>query len=125
LKILIGEAYDFYPEDVSIEDIRRVMIDIVKEYIIDDNPNRLFEFMNEISPECFYKWADPRDLSYIEKPHPNYDFNRAVIIKCISMLNCLRVLDGSNRLISFNRPNFNLLPKKNEHTNLNEWEWDD
>ncbi len=126
LKILISEVYLLDLEHVTIEDIREAMIEICRELGIFDEPYKFSEFMREISPECYFKWTDRQNIKYINKSHPDYDFNRAVICKCKSLLTLLKIKQNGKTKFILKRPNFDLLPHNEKSSlNIDNLEWDD
>jgi len=126
LKILIGEAYLLNAEYISMSEIREVMITIVQDCKILKDPRMIRELFDDISPESYYKWAKEWTNRDMHRPHKDYDFTKAVIGKCLSMLNGLCMNEGGKRKFILKRPNFDLLPRsKNSTSDLDKFEWDD
>lgn len=128
LKILMGEAFALYPKDISMRDISTTMVDVVQTMGLFDNPRLLREFISEISPEYYYRWTDTDSSYYMHRPHPDYDYDRAIIGKTLSMLSCMKVKDckSGERIVLFKKPNFELLPMKPDlGFSIEEMEWDD
>lgn len=129
LKVLMGDAYALYPEHISLRDVSSMLIDAVTAMGLMDEPRLVREFISEISPEFYYRWADDADRTkYMGRKHPEYDYDLAIIGKCLSMLSLLQVKDAitGERMVLFKKPNFKLLPKKPKlGFKVNEMEWED
>lgn len=127
LRILISEAYDLYIEHISDEDVRQCLYDTCIALGVFDNEHNLREFVTEISPQSFYKYAKEWSIKHMGKQHPDYDFNRAVICKCLSYLSLLKVNDKGKPQFIFKRPNYDLLPpyKNDTDIRINQHEWDE
>ena len=118
LAILMTDIYLLNVVHIKKGDIRTNMIQLCFDVGIFDNDRKFFDFMTDISPENYFKNIEgPRDKEgwYFYTPHPDYDFDRAVIMKCLRMLAMLAVKDkDGNLLIDYEEPNYNILRKKQD-----------
>lgn len=125
LKPLVAEAYLLPVEDMNASSIRDAMLHIATEFEL-INPDNFNRFMDDISPENFYRYTVNWSISHMCSPHPDYDYNTAVIRTVLSRLAQLKCMNGNERLILFKRPNFELLPRnENSKTEIDDKDWDD
>lgn len=116
LKILLCDYCMLDLKFANTIDIREMMVMTVTDMGIFKNEGKLQEFIREIGPEHYYKWV-PSTLSQMWFPHPEYDYNKAVIYKCRSLirLEAIRDILKDGEIVDrfeMNEPNFNLIPQR-------------
>jgi hypothetical protein len=116
LKLLQAERCFISVECVGLDDIRTIMVGIVKMMGGFDHQSSIDDFMEDISPKKYYRWAWD-GLQYMNAPHPDYDYDKAVIHKCMSIIRLTKVRERGKDgmwywLFDIEAPNYEILPKK-------------
>lgn len=110
LAILISESYLLPIEVMRLSDIRQLMLNLCHDIGMFNESRTFFEFMSGITPERYYENLEgPPSLEYIFKPHPDYNFDKAVIGKCLRMLSVLKVMSGDEVLIDLEPVDYRVL----------------
>ena len=101
LKIICGKYCGIDVEFISASNIISILLNVVYLHI-----NRLQDFANfveDISPAECWKFGGPIDQKL-------YDYDRAVINKCLSILALTIVRENGKTLIELDEPDETLLP---------------
>ncbi len=106
MKKIIGERCGIEAEHVTVGNILHVLLSIAYLYVID-----LYHFRDFI--------LDLHPVNYWKLDRTNYDFEHAVIHKCLSILAMTQVKEGDEVLIELDDPDPNILPLT-KHTNKEE-----
>ena len=108
LKKIIAERCAFNAEDVSVRDIQSILTSIaIKNILKSHNPEHFLEdFIISIDPKNMWRLVTNQKIE-------DYDFNLAVIEKCLSVIRHARVKDDDgNRILELDEPDRNILPLK-------------
>ena len=106
LKKIFGERSAIDPEYYSVEDILHVLLGIVCPRI--ESSYYFREFILDLLP-----------INYWRLDRGEYDFEHAVIYKCLSVLRMTQVKEGSKILIELDDPDPDILPLT-KHNNKEE-----
>lgn len=99
LKILYGKRNGLEPEHVSMNNILSCLFELTLKHL--KEPWQLKEFITDISPDYFWKIS-----RFGKEP---WDYWKAVISKCLSVLSLTKVSDIENGL---DETDFTILPKR-------------
>jgi hypothetical protein len=108
MKKIVAERCGFNAEDVRVKDIQSILTSIAFKIIINSgNPEHFFDdFIEGISPDNMWRIMTKQKME-------DYDFNLAVIEKCLSVIRFVSVKDDDgNRILELDEPNGNILPLK-------------
>lgn len=126
LKTLCAEAFLLPQEDMTDAELRTCMLTIANDFNCFEPGHKFNGFMDAISPEMFYRYTKDWTISQMRAPHPDYDFNVAVVNACKSALRGLKCIEGGKRTLILRRPDFKLLPRNpTSNADLDSREWDE
>jgi hypothetical protein len=111
MKQLVSDRSMIETQFVSECDIVSILLDAV--FQLEPNPVKIRVYIEDFSPMNYYKWVEG-GIQYIGKPHPDYDYNYAVLSKSLSILRQSKVFDtddDGNRtpLIDIDKPNDSIM----------------
>ena len=98
LKILYGKRNGLEPEHISTNNILDCLFNLAAKHL--KGPRDMSAFISDISPDNYWKIS-----RFGDEP---WDYWKAVISKCLSVLSLIRVDEIENGL---DEPDFTLLPK--------------
>lgn len=125
LNVLVAEAY-LLPRDNDKQEIRDAILNVCQEFDLITPGHEFNTFMADISPENYYRYTKDWTISQMRQPHPEYDFDLAVINACLGKLSRLKCKDGDVRKVLLKKPDFNLLRRARENgIDIDNMEWDD
>lgn len=110
MKEIIAERCYFNAEDVSVGNIKSILLSIAFKIILNSGNTEHFleEFIEGINPDNLWRIMT-------NQKKEEYDFNLAVIEKCLSVIRFVKVLDDNGKcVLELDKPNTNILPLK-EH----------
>ena len=102
LKILIGKRNHIEPQYISKNEIIRNLLHIIEEL-----PNEVKDFRMTLSE--FISDIDPKNLKF-RLINEDYDFDIAVITKCLSVLSLIKIYDNKTEIYPLDEPDENILP---------------
>lgn len=108
MKKIIGERCAFNAEDVRVKDIQSILTNIAFTIILKTgNPEHFFDdFIEGISPDNMWR-------TMTNQKKEDYDFNLAVIEKCLSIIRFVEVKDSNGKyILELDEPDANILPLK-------------
>ena len=116
LAILMSDYCMVDVQDVSLDDLRYKMIHIITDLGLLSNDRQINLFFEAISPNNYYRWAitdiDDTKLCHMYRAHPNYNYNKAVISACLSVIATMQEFNAGEILVQLNEPDFTLIPKR-------------
>lgn len=126
LKTLVAEAFLLPKDGISDCELRNSILTIADEFGCMDKGHKFNEFMDNISPENFYRYTENWSISQMGVPHPDYDYNVAVIRSCLSAMSRIKVIEKGRRVVLLRKPDFSILPRDTKSkSNLDDYTWDE
>lgn len=106
-----AEVYMVPEESVTMCDLRNVLMHLAHKMGCFDKSWKFSEFLDDISPYNYYRWVG--GLEHMGRLHPLYDYDKAVVHKCLSMIALTSVYDDDDNIkILFNPADPKIMPVK-------------
>lgn len=116
LAILVSDYCMMDVQNVTLEDIRSKLIHVITDLGLLSDERHINLFFEAIAPSAYYRWALPGEddvaLQHMFRDHPNYNYNKAVISACLSVIATAKVFDNGETLILIDEPDYSLIPKR-------------